>query len=117
SFGPEFGDLYARDMRAQLSRKLPGRLEPYESWLVSARFIDDREDAELAGDLGTLFAEHPVLFREPTVWERYRWQTLLIAPLLLLEAALIVRLLHDRRGRRRAAIDAHQRMAELAELN
>jgi signal transduction histidine kinase len=33
------------------------------------------------------------------------------------EAALIFRLLHDRRRRRRAEIDAHQRMAELAELN
>jgi len=97
SFGPEFGDLYARDMRAQLSRQLPGRLE--------------------AGYLSTPFADHPVLFREPTAWERYRWQTLIIAAVLVLEAALIVRLLHDRRRRRRAEIDAHQRMAELAELN
>src|SRR5215470_3938220 len=77
SVGAKFGDLYARDMRA----------------------------------------DHPVLSREPTAWERYRWQTLIIAAVLVLEAALIVRLLHDRRGRRRAEIDAHQRMAELAELN
>jgi len=35
----------------------------------------------------------------------------------MLVAALIVRLLQDRRRRRRAEIDAHQRMAELAELN
>ena len=58
-----------------------------------------------------------VLFRELTAWERYRWQILIIATVLVLEAALIVRLLHDRRRRRRAEIDAHQRMAELAELN
>ena len=58
-----------------------------------------------------------VLFRELTAWERYRWQILVIAAVLVLEAALIVRLLHDRRRRRRAEIDAHQRMAELAELN
>jgi len=117
SFGPEFGDLYARDMRAQLSRQLPGRLELYESCLVSARFIDDREDAALAGYLRTLSTDRPVLFREPTAWEQYRWQILIIAAVLVLEAALIVRLLHDRRGRRRAEIEAHQRMAELVELN
>jgi signal transduction histidine kinase len=58
-----------------------------------------------------------VLFREPTLWERYRWQILIIAAVLVLEAALIVRRLHDRRRRRRVGIDAHQRMAELAELN
>ena len=58
-----------------------------------------------------------VLFRELTAWERYRWQILIIATVLVLEAALIVGLLHDRRRRRRAEIDAHQRMAELAELN
>ena len=58
-----------------------------------------------------------VLFRELTAWERYRWQILIIAAVLVLEAAVIFRLLHDRRRRRRAEIDAHQRMAELAELN
>jgi signal transduction histidine kinase len=58
-----------------------------------------------------------VIFHEPTLWEGYRSQILIIAGVLVLEAALIVRLLHDRRRRRRAEIDAHQRMAELAELN
>jgi signal transduction histidine kinase len=60
SFGPEFGDLYARDMRVQLSRQLPGRLELYEEWLVSARFPERQEDAAFAGYLNTLFADHPI---------------------------------------------------------
>src|SRR5215469_3943191 len=60
SFAPEFGDLYARDMRARLSRQLPGRLELYESWLVSARFTDDREDAASTSYPSTLFADHPL---------------------------------------------------------
>jgi signal transduction histidine kinase len=84
---------------------------------VSARVADDRGEAALAGYPSTLFADHPGPFRELTAWERYRWQILIIAAVLVLEAALIVRLLHDRRRRRRAEIDAHQRMAELAELN
>jgi len=60
SWGPEFGDLYARDMRVQLSRQLPGRFELYEEWLVSARFADRQEDAEFASYLNSLFADHPI---------------------------------------------------------
>jgi signal transduction histidine kinase len=60
SWGPEFGDLYAKDMRVQLSRQLPGRLELYEEWLVSARFTDRQEDAPFASYLNTLFADHPI---------------------------------------------------------
>lgn len=60
SWGPEFGDLYARDMRVQLSRQLPGRFELYEEWLVSARFMDRQEDAPFASYLNTLFADHPI---------------------------------------------------------
>jgi signal transduction histidine kinase len=60
SWGPEFGDLYAKDMRLQLGRQLPGRLELYEEWLVSARFTDRQEDAAFARYLNTLFANHPL---------------------------------------------------------
>lgn len=60
SWGPEFGDLYARDMRVQLGRQLPGRLELYEEWLVSARFTDRQDDAAFASYLNTLFADHPL---------------------------------------------------------
>ena len=60
SWGPEFGDLYAKDMRVQLSRQLPGRFELYEEWLVSARFTDRQEDAAFAGYLNSLFADHPI---------------------------------------------------------
>lgn len=60
SWGPEFGDLYAKDLRVQLSRQLPGRLELYEEWLVSARFADRQDDAAFASYLNSLFANHPV---------------------------------------------------------
>jgi signal transduction histidine kinase len=60
SFGPEFGDLYARDMRAQLGRQFPGRLKLYEEWLVSARFPNSQEDAVFASYLNALFADHPM---------------------------------------------------------
>jgi hypothetical protein len=38
SFGPEFGDLYAKDMRLQLCRQMPGHLEIYEEWLLSGEW-------------------------------------------------------------------------------
>jgi signal transduction histidine kinase len=58
-----------------------------------------------------------ILFREPSAWERYRWQIASIAVVLVLEAALIVALLHERRRRRIAEMSAHQHMAELAHMN
>jgi signal transduction histidine kinase len=88
SLGPEFGDLYEG----------PG----LKRWHI-------RQSDLPPGST--------VVFRELTAWERYRWQILVIAAVLVLEAALIATLLNDRRRRRRAEIDAHQRMAELAELN
>jgi signal transduction histidine kinase len=58
-----------------------------------------------------------ILFREPTVWEKYRWQMLLIGIVLLCQTALIAGLLNERRRRRLAEVDSRQRMAELAHLN
>ena len=60
SFGPDFGDLYSKDLRAELDRELPGRLDLYEEWLVSARFSTPEEDAALGNYLSSLFAAHPL---------------------------------------------------------
>jgi signal transduction histidine kinase len=60
SFGPEFGDLYAKDLRVQLGQRLPGDLQLYEQWLVSARFRDGSEDEAFASYLRALFADHPL---------------------------------------------------------
>lgn len=58
-----------------------------------------------------------IRFREPGAWERYRWQIASIGLLLLLETALILGLLYERRRRRKAGIEAHHRIAELAHVN
>ncbi|WP_456839390.1 sensor histidine kinase [Bradyrhizobium sp. USDA 4486] len=58
-----------------------------------------------------------VLFREPNIWERYRWQMLLITAVFLVQAGLISGLLHERRGRRLAEVESRQRLAELAHAN
>ena len=58
-----------------------------------------------------------IRFRDPSAWDQYRWQIATIALILLLQAALIIRLLHEHRQRRTAEIQAHQRLSELAQVN
>ncbi|WOH72111.1 HAMP domain-containing sensor histidine kinase [Bradyrhizobium sp. NDS-1] len=58
-----------------------------------------------------------ILFREPTFWERYRWQVLLLASVILVQTGLIGGLLHERRRRQHAEIESRQRLAELAHVN
>ena len=58
-----------------------------------------------------------VLFRNPTVWEQYRWQILLIAAVILIQTLLIMGLLYEHQRRRRAEVQSLQRMTELAHLN
>jgi signal transduction histidine kinase len=58
-----------------------------------------------------------ILFREPTVWQRYSWQIALVIGIMLLQAGLISALLHQHRRRRLAEVQARQRMAELAHVN
>ena len=58
-----------------------------------------------------------ILFREPTVWERYSWQIALITAVILLQAMLIASLLNAHRRRRLAEVQSRQRMKELAHVN
>jgi signal transduction histidine kinase len=58
-----------------------------------------------------------ILFREPDMWARYRWQILLIVAVILVQAGLISGLLHERRRRRLAEVQSRQRLAELAHVN
>ncbi|MGY8630890.1 HAMP domain-containing sensor histidine kinase [Bradyrhizobium sp. 14AA] len=58
-----------------------------------------------------------ILFREPNIWARYRWQMLMISAVFLVQAGLISGLLHERRRRRLAEVESRQRLAELAHAN
>jgi signal transduction histidine kinase len=57
-----------------------------------------------------------ILFREPDLWQRYRWQIGLVAAVILVQTALISGLLHERRRRRLAEVESRQRLAELAHV-
>ena len=58
-----------------------------------------------------------VMFRQPNIWERYRWQMLMIAAVFLVQAGLISGLLQERRRRRLAEVESRQRLTELAHVN
>ena len=58
-----------------------------------------------------------ILFREPTVWERYSWQIASTVAVLLIQAGLILLLLNAHRRRRLAEVQSAQRTKELAHVN
>jgi signal transduction histidine kinase len=58
-----------------------------------------------------------IRFHEPSVWERYQWQIIAIAAALLIQAALISILLHERHKRSNAELESRHRMMELAHVS
>jgi signal transduction histidine kinase len=58
-----------------------------------------------------------IYFRDPTLWEQYRWQILLIASVILIQSALIIGLVYEHRRRQIAEAQSLQRVNELARMN
>ncbi len=58
-----------------------------------------------------------IYFREPTLWDRYRWQIVVIVALAFAQAAFIGVLVNERRRRRYFEVQASRRSAELAHFN
>ena len=58
-----------------------------------------------------------ILFREPTAWERYRWQMTSILLALLVQSAMIAWLLVERFRRRRAETRSRKLSLEVMHLN
>ncbi|HEY2396087.1 MAG TPA: ATP-binding protein [Rudaea sp.] len=73
-----------------------------QRWKISERFLPPGAQID---------------FREPTTWEQYRWQIILVCAIILVQAALISLLLHERRRRHSSEVQSRQRMNELAHTN
>jgi len=58
-----------------------------------------------------------VRFRQPPIWETYRWQIALLAAAILVQAAMIMVLLYEHRRRRVAEVTARTSMSELMHMN
>ena len=65
----------------------------------------------------SLPAGSEVWFREPTTWEQYGKQILLVALIIFVQSVLIAWLLFERRHRRRAEVRARDTMSDLMHLN
>ena len=99
-----------------LSGEKPGEIRTPPVQFASPIF-DWREMQRWGISEGRLPPGSKIYFRDPTVWEQYRWQIALIASVILIQAALIIGLLYEHRRRRMAEAVSLQRMAELAHLN
>jgi signal transduction histidine kinase len=58
-----------------------------------------------------------IRFREPSLWENYRWQSISVAAAFLIQTALISILPHERKKRNDAKFESRHRMTELAHAN
>ncbi len=58
-----------------------------------------------------------IYFREPTPWDSYRWQIIVIVAMILAQAAFIGVLMNERRRRLYFEVQASRRSAELAHFN
>ena len=56
-------------------------------------------------------------FREPTIWERYRWPLTGIFLAILIQSAMITWMLVERYGRRKAETESRRRTLEVIHLN
>ncbi len=65
----------------------------------------------------TLPAGSVILFREITIWERYRGAIVVTAGVLLLQSLLIAGLVFERRRRRRAELDSRRNLAAMSHLD
>ncbi len=68
-------------------------------------------------DLSRLPAGSEIRFRPPSPWDTYKLQILFAAAILLIQSALIIRLLYEHRRRRVAEAEAIHRANELSHMN
>jgi signal transduction histidine kinase/ABC-type uncharacterized transport system substrate-binding protein len=109
--GEEAGKLALRILGGESARDIPrqttGAVKPIFNWRQMQRWGVRESDLPRGSE---------IRFREPSFWERYRWQSLAIAAVLLIQAALISILLRERRKRNAAEAEARSRLSELAHV-
>jgi signal transduction histidine kinase len=119
--GPMFSSREIAQTYAEVAVRLLGGENPANIKIVpiglAAPVYDWRQLQRWGIDQRLLPPGAQVLFREPSGWERYRWQIALLGALFLLQGGMIASLLHERGRRLRAEVLARQRMSELAHTN
>jgi signal transduction histidine kinase len=112
ALGAEAARLVLRILNGEAATDIPATLtkaaQPIFNWLQMQRWGVSESQLPPGSE---------IRFREPTFWEVYRLQSIAIAAALLIQAALISVLLHERKKRNNAEKEARTRMTELAHVS
>ena len=119
------GSLYSLALQGQEAARLALRILagtapsalPVLAPASSTMMFDWRQLQRWGIPESLLPADSEVRFREPTVWDQYQSQIVLVGIALLLQAALIGVLLYENRRRRRAEASASKLQSDLAHMN
>jgi len=93
---------------SSMAPAMSGAVKPVFNWLQMQRWGVRDSDLPSGSE---------IRFREPGQWEKYRWQTLAVAAVLLIQAGLIWVLLHERHMRADAERESRNHLSELAHAN
>jgi hypothetical protein len=110
ALGPEAAAVALRILRGEKPRINPPPV------LFGTPIYDWRELRRWGISEALLPAGSIVQFREPTVWDQYRWPIVLVAAKLAAQTCLIAYVLLQNRRRRAAEAEAAQQHQELAHL-
>ena len=106
---------------AAVAIRILGGQKPSEIKIPSVQFaspvFDWREMRRWGISDSSLPVGSEIRFREPTVWNQYRWQILLIIAALIAQSLLIGSLFYEHRRRRNAEVETSRGMAQLTLLN
>jgi signal transduction histidine kinase len=104
-------------MTTRLLRGGTAPATPVPSFATALPRFDARQLARWRLDERRLPQDSQVMFREPSLWQQYRWHVAGAAGLIGAQAALIVTLVVQRRRRREAEAAALRLLAQLAHLD
>jgi len=110
-------DLLGRTAAEVVVRRLRGEAVPAVQAMATPLRVDWRELQRQGLSEAVVPAGVALVFREVSVWERYRWQLMLTGWVVVAQSVLVLWLVLERRRRRRAELQAHRRLSELAHLN
>jgi signal transduction histidine kinase len=118
--GPMFSSREMADACAKVAVRLLNGETPGDIKIVPVGLAAPRYDWRQLQKWGIKDSLLPpgseIFFREPSAFEKYRWQVALVVTLILIQGGMISGLLHERRRRHLAEVQSRQRMAELARV-
>ena len=112
SLGEAAGKIALRILDGEIASKIP--IEESE---LARPIFDWRQLKRFGISEANLPPGSEVRFREPTAWEQYRWQIMLIAAALVIQTTLIIWLYYEHRRRRNAEAASRSALAKFADMN